>query len=527
MTFRNKHKKSTSRASRQTFLLAVLVSLTAPSALGQDTEEEEAEKKESAPRTTGSGLGLAPGIPQVSALAGGFSPAYKPGDESLDEWRADFHGFIQMPLNIGFNTRAGEVTEDQYKTVMHAPPQVPEYRDSFSYTSALPHPYAQLNFAYGNSEVTANVIIQARAATTGSSYFDATTAGAITDAFLTLTPRNLHEKLDLMIHVGAFTNRYGIMGQYDEGRYGTPLFARTNGVGENIVSMMRLGDFGLELQHGFQGQIDKAPLGIVPGDWNGYADPNEGTSFVHHVHAGVTYKDFVTLGGHYMNVWTADERANMGDIPDGKMNLVGGDLRFTMGRYGHLYIAGTSVDARDARSVGRVVEVLNAVGGSGLMRNYLGPQSGGNGSLLIFGGQYDLSLARAIYGNRFEGKSRDIFISVFGQRVSVQSEDADYDGIDKQKVGAEVGYSLLPWLATSMRVDAVAQDLTDVDESHTVLTPRLIFRTNWQSRDQVVLQYQKYLYGDEVYIRTGTPPTLDPGINPDEDVVSLSATMWW
>jgi hypothetical protein len=143
------------------------------------------------------------------------------------------------------------------------------------------------------------------------------------------------------------------------------------------------------------------------------------------------------------------------------------------------------------------------------------------------GGQYDLSIARAVYGDAFYGGSPDVVLSAFGQRVSVKSDDAAYDGIDKQKVGAELTYNFSKYLGASFRFDSVAQDLNDVDESSTVLSPRLIFHSDWSSRDQVVLQYQKYIYGSEVYVRTGTPAAYDPGLNPDEDVVSLSATMWW
>jgi hypothetical protein len=503
-------KVSTLRAPRVASTLALALALSPSLAFAQEGEEGESDEKS---EQESGGLGLAPGIPQVSALAGGFSPAYAPGEEDMSEWHADFHGFLTMPLNIGLNKRSGGVTDDQYKTVMHAPPMVPEYRDAFSYTSVVPSPYAQLNFSYGNPEVSANVIIQARSAATGSSYFDASTAGGVSDAFVTFTPQDIHKKVQLVAHVGAFTNRYGVMGQYDEGRYGTPLFARTNGVGENIISMIDLGDFDLELQHGFQGQIDKAPLGIVPGDWNDYADPNLGTSFVHHVHAGLTYKNFATLGGHYMNVWTADDRANMGDIPDGKINLVGGDLRLTMGRYGHLFFGATSVDAQDSNLGTSFVHHVHA----GLTYK----------NFATLGGQYDLSVARALYGDLFYGESPDIVLSAFMQRVSVKSDDENFDGIDKQKFGVEAGYSFLPWMAASLRFDAIAQDMNDVDESSSVISPRIIFRSDWQARDQVVLQYSKYIYGDEVYVRTGTPAELDPAVNPDEDVVSLSATMWW
>jgi hypothetical protein len=499
--------------------LALIAALTRP-ALAQDDDEDADE--ESAPA-----LGLPPGIPQVSALPGGFSPAYGTEGGETGEWGADFHGFLRMPLNIGINERKGPVTSEQYKLVLHAAPRVPEYRDAFSYTSALPDPYAQLNFGYGNDKVDATVILQARAAATGTSFFDPSTRGGIMGAFLTFHPPELTRKMALQAHVGAFTSRYGVMGQYDEGRYGTPLLGRTNGVGDNLILVFDLGAFSLELQQGLSGLIDAAPIGTVPGDWNDYADPNVGTSLVHHYHAGLGYKDTVTLGGHYMHAFCIDDRANQGKTPDGKIVIAGADLRLTLGRFGHFYAALAATNARYARSVGRVIEVNNTLGGPGLMRSYLGPNSRGTGKLLTVGGQYDLSLARAIYGDLFTGQSRDIVLSLFGMLTTVQSDDADHDGVTMLKYGGEAGYSLIKWFATSLRLDMVAQDMADSDKSSTVVSGRVIFRTDWQARDQIVLQYSHWSNGNQVYVRTGSPAELDPDVNPDEHVVSLSASMWW
>ncbi len=504
-------------------LCAFLIGMGATSLAHAQTADaaEEEDRKE-----TGA-LGLAPGIPQVSALPGGFAPAYSPDAQKNADWHADFHGYVSVPLKLGFNNRAGEVTDQQFSTVIHAPPVVPEYRDAFTYTSALPDPYVQLNFAYGNDVVQANVILQARSANTAMSFFDASTRGGITDAFLTFNLPDLAKSVGLKVHVGAFTNRYGATGEYDEGRYGTPLIARTNGVGENIIANIELGDFKLELQQGFQGQLDKAPLGIVPGDWNDYADPNIGTGLVHHVHAGLGYKDFGGIGLHYMNAFSADERANQGTVPDGKINILAADLRLSLHRFGHFYGAASYTDATNSRSVGRIVEVLNALGGPGLMRSYFGPNSNGTGTLLTLGGQYDLSIGRLLYANAHTGVSPDIIVSLFAIQTSVTSADPMYTDKSMFKFGGEAAYSLTSFLATALRFDSVAPDLSDADKSFMILSPRVIFRSDWQSRDQVTLQYSHWFNGSQVYVRNGTPAVLDPGIRPDEDVVSLAATMWW
>ena len=80
---------------------------------------------------------------------------------------------------------------------------------------------------------------------------------------------------------------------------------------------------------------------------------------------------------------------------------------------------------------------------------------------------------RMLYGRFHKGLSPDIVISLFGMATQVKSDDPDYDDVLKLKFGGEGGYSLLPWLATSLRLDHVAADMSDNDESMTVVSPRI------------------------------------------------------
>ena len=189
------------------------------------------------------------------------------------------------------------------------------------------------------------------------------------DLFLTITPE-FGEKTRFFINVGAFSNRYGSPGEYDEGRYGTPLIARTNGVGENVGVTHRIGDFTIAAEQGIQGQTGKPGNGAVPDPSNGFADAGMGASFVQHYHVGGGYKDLAFLGLHYLVAGSQDDRAAQ-NTPDGRMDIVGADLRLTMKRFGHFYFAASHVDADNPRSIGRVIEVLNTEGGAGFIRNYL------------------------------------------------------------------------------------------------------------------------------------------------------------
>src|SRR5262245_19267133 len=127
---------------RTPVLLSAL--LLARQAAAQD--EPKAEKADEQEKSGGGdiGLGLSPGTPQVATMPGGIQPSY--GQKSLDEkdYRFDYHGLLTMPLRLGINKRAGVVTTEQQKTVLHAPPVVPDYEDSFNYTTVVPQPYAQL-----------------------------------------------------------------------------------------------------------------------------------------------------------------------------------------------------------------------------------------------------------------------------------------------------------------------------------------------------------------------------------------------
>ena len=114
--------------------------------------------------------------------------------------------------------------------------------------------------------------------------------------------------------MGAFASRYGSPGEYDEGRYGTPLIARFNGVGERIGFRGQLGNNLVWLaEEGLAGQSDKARRPrVTPDVWNDFANPNEGTSFVAHGHLGLRGgpPPRPARGLHVLHAWSQDDRAN-------------------------------------------------------------------------------------------------------------------------------------------------------------------------------------------------------------------------
>lgn len=473
-------------------------------------------------------LTLDPSVPQLASLPGGTSPSFGEPPVGAGDFRFDFHGILIAPLRVGISDRT-DASSDKSKTVLHAPPAVPDDRDTFSHTGVVPSPYTQLNLSYGNSVVTGHVNIMARQQTVSAGFFDPPTQAGITDAYLSIHPK-MGGRVNLKANVGSFTNRYGAMGAYDEGRYGTPLIARINGVGEQVTAALGLTkDFTLLLEQGFQGTSSKAPVDITPDGWNDFADANVGTSFASHFHAGIGYRGKVVLGGHYINAFSQDERATGTLQPDGKILILAGDLRLNLGRFGHFYAAASQTQATDASTVGRIVEVMNTRGGPGLMQSYLGDRSGGTGKMMVIGAQYDLSVGKLVsYPVPFTADGPDLVVSLFAINGKIlESQDKSREGLGMLKVGGELSYSMLSWLGTGIRYDRVAPDVQDDRYTFAVVSPRIIFHTDWSSHDQVVLQYSHWYNGSLTTIRTGYPPRDDITAIPDEDMVSLSANMWW
>lgn len=470
-------------------------------------------------------LSLDPSTPQIAALPGGVGPAYGQRSLSEGEWRFDFHGFITAPLNAGINSRPNP-GPGQSRTVLHAPPVVPDDLETFSHTGVVPMTYAHLNFSEGNSTVTGNVSIVAKQANTSTTFLEPASQLGITDVFLNfLVPTGNRVRVQALF--GAFTTRYGATGEYDEGRYGTPLIARVNGVGELVTVKSGFRDFSFVFEEGLHGQTNKASASITPDVWNNFADPGAGSTFIGHVHAGVGYRKFVTGGLHFLRAWSQDDTAGT-LAPDGRIDVVAADARVSLGRFGHLYLAGSRTDALQARTVSRIISVLNTQGGKGLMDNYLGADSGGTGTLTTVGGQYDLSIGRLVsYPVPFSGDGPDLFVSVFGMATHVTSADTTHDNKTKQKLGLEATYSLLSWLAVSGRYDRVAPIGGNDQYSFAVVSPRIILRTDWQATDQLVLQYSHWFNGSLTTVRAGDPPMENVNIVPDENMLSLSASMWW
>jgi hypothetical protein len=458
-----------------------------------------------------------------------------PAAATSDEWKFEYHGFFRAPMRIGMAKRNGAGT-GQSSIVLHNPRVPDDQYLSWLFTRNQERDWAEMFFSYGNSRVTGTASIQ------GFNFTDAAwnepdTQFGIAQGFVTWTPPLPLPNARLQWKVGAFTERYGMSGKYDAGKYDTYLFGRTHAMGERLRGEYELGDLTLKLEHGL-GTRQPHPL----------VTPKNGLTLLHHLHAGVAHRKLIRAEAHYLTAWSQDDYATPMQ-PDGRLTVMGVDVRAEAGMFGELYVGYANVNARHATSVGPVIETVHAYGGGGfglgVTDNYLGPMSNGNGSVNTILFQYDYSIGNLLRnlqepGTEFAGDGPDITLSFFGMYNWITSDDRAYDGMKKLKFGGEGIYTPLSWLGVGARFDRLLPDTNDSSQGFSILSPKILFHSQFLTHELITLQYSKYFYG-QAYFRETRPATAvpsgpvtpygygAPGITgpPDENVFKIQATMWW
>jgi hypothetical protein len=496
--------------------------------------------------------------PRSSGRRRGDLSAYT-GPKSSGDWDWDISGYFRAPMRIGMGEREAPL-DGQSSTTFHAPVIPDDQYLSWQHTNHNPRDWAEIFFNFGNDVATGTVGIQA---------FNFTDAGfkengaqfGIGQAFVTLKPPLWSDMVHFRWRMGAFANRYGMAGMYDAGEYDTYVFGRTHAMGETRTLEVNYEKWLFTLEHGV-GATRPNPKAANTARF----------TLLHHAHVGVGWDKRIELGGHYLAA-IAQEEDRIGEVnnvgaPDGKMTVVGPEVRFDGRQFGYYYGGFSYIHAKDALTVGPAIEVLHAKGGAefnlGIVHNYLddrrGDSSFGNGEIYSIVGQIEHSIQRIMSGDEpFWGEGRDLYLKLYGMMNFVNSQDPDVDGNRKIKYGADLKFAALPWLAVAMRYDRVQPNHRIPEQSFSILSPRIEFRSNWVSNEKISLQYSRYFYNerncpepgsanciqapsaavlpDGMGATTGNQddagnrgaPTSDGAqqIPPDENVFSITATIWW
>jgi hypothetical protein len=473
---------------------------------------------------------------------------------------------------------------NQSTVALHGP-FVPDsqYLD-WRYDRQQEYDWTELFFNYGNSMVTASVAIMAFGFSDSEyiAYTDASTQLGIGQAFLTLHPDLAVRGLRFEAKVGSFWDKYGMAGEYDAGKYDTYMFGRTHQMGETVAVEYDVGDVTLRVSHGIGTRAEQ--LAFTPLQAGLYTIPsgNEsnypGFTLLQHGHAGISYKNVLDVNAHYLSSWAQDYRAvgfENGALTDGHIDVYGAEARLKPGGAGgRLYVAYSHIQAENPQVVGPVIEAVHSLGGgnyesgNGILDNFLGcaaPAAGATttnptggfcettqntvgasrGSVDTVEVQYDYSFG-ALYrklttGEGFWGNGPDVNLSVFGMYSAVSSSLTTQqtgsilqgDGVKKLKYGADLVASPLKWLGFGVRADFVQPTNVNSTQNFTVVSPKILFHTNWVTHEEITLWYSHYFYASGVLPQppngivnpnAGSPSGPFPA---DENVVGLKGTFWW
>lgn len=489
------------------------------------------------------------------------------GPSGAGGWGFDFHGYFRAPMRVGQGTRdPSERADGQGKTTFHAPLVPDDQYLGYQYTLHNPRDWAELYFSVGNQVVSGTVSIQAFNFT-DAAWKENNAQFGIAQGFVTITPKLRPSWVRLLWKIGAFDNRYGAGGRYDAGELDTYLFGRTHSMGESGRVEFLVKKFTIGIEHG---------IGATRPDPSVY-NPARFT-VLNHAHASVDWRDDVEVGFHYLYAFAREEDRHgpaiedrYRNMPDGDMTVLGPELRIDWGRIGYFWTGVSWMKLRRARVVGPSIEVIHSKGAGqwnfGVIDNYLeGPDadgdgngtSNGNGEVLTWMAQTEHSVQKIIKGDRFWGEGMDFVLKLYTMVNHVKSPDEDVDGILKVKYGADGLFNALPWFGIGVRYTRVQPNSRVPEQSFSALSPRLVFRTQWLSREEISIQYTRYFYnqrecsGDNAALCVQPPsapvppdgfgsaydmPTNargaptgnsdDPVSTPDQNVFMIKATFWW
>ena len=522
----------------------------------QEEKPEQPDDKENAGYVPGyrriPSVALSPHAPQnVASLPGAVTPSFGAPMRGSD-LRFTFHGYLATAARMGIGKR-NNALEGQKVTTLHADPIVPGGAYGWlDQTNIVPGPWSQLTFEYGNDTVLATAIIGAWSlgrAQDATGYAQTEAQIWLNDAFLRYTPDV--SPFGLAITAGVFSDQYGQMAQYSNGQYGIPLMGNIRGIGFKAAFQVPLeGGVDVTVEGGLKGQLERVPVGIAIDATTNFPRPEEGSTYAAHGHVSATWKN-ITPALHYIYSWSQDDVYRVDDPdtptvdesvarPDGSLSIFGADVRANLARFGHLYAGASHIKGKDTISISNLVQVLNSGGGRDFMERFWGFASGGNGTLTLLGAEYTLSLGTLLrYPQEFWGVGPDLTLVLFGVYGSSKGgcdqfllpcvaggANGEYD-TQAFKYGIEGVYSFSKHVIGTLRLDRVNPDLDDDTQSFLAITPRVIFRSNWITRETVGIQYSTFIRGSNVPINGDTRLVTTNSDSPDDHMFALFATMYW
>jgi len=438
------------------------------------------------------GLGLAPEAPPVPPAPGGRAPSFgAPVQDRSTSFR--LNGRIFGWEAVGIGRTPDPAPKDYSGTALHVP-ALGAGKNPF-----WPGAGAALNVQYGTSLVTAyasyyfNVKNQEY-----QGYENAFKAPSFGQAALLINPPAIG-KLRLSFRVGAFSENFAGPGQWGWGIFGPLLSVR--GYGESTYGDWDLTpDLKLSLQHGFL-VVPGVPENYPRGDYLAWIETGV-SSYVHHAHAGLTYKQY-SLKLHYASDHGTDERTYLNtflnEFPhDGRFDSYLLETRYQADVWGQVGLSGGFYDFVHAASVGDGIwwGIDWTQGAREMTNKFIGAGSHGNGKVLVVSAEYDFSVSRILWAPRnFSGNAPDLRVSIAGlYHRTLATDDPLYQKASGYYLGLDTEYRMTSLFSVTFSSFGESRDTNLGRYSVYSLNPGIMFHSDWWSSDRIQLIYSRRFY---------------------------------
>jgi hypothetical protein len=286
----------------------------------------------------------------------------------------------------------------------------------------------------------------------------------------------------------------------------------------------------------------RSPAGGAPAGANTNSDPSLPAAWVAHAHAGLIYKsDFLfKVNVHSMINWAMDDRGQYdingvrlpdnqitrgideSYVRDGSIWVNGFDASIDHPTYGLLALGGSHIRANHAYPLRGLI----TFGGEGqhLGERWLGLDTTGTGEVDVLGINYMLSLGRIVSAPLpFDANGPDLQLMAGAVVAVSHTNNPLYDDRIRHKYGIDGLYTFQRYVSAGLRVDRVVPSSKDSSETFHVVAARVIFKTDWQSRENLTLLYAKWFYGEHSHPEYSVlqRPWLD------DQLIALNVNMWW
>jgi hypothetical protein len=474
------------------------------------------------------------------------------------QWTLRYSGFMSASFQGSIGQRTAPVA-GQSGTVIHTPPQTLDEYASFVGTNTMPGQWVAMNFIYGNGVVSANVSLNTWNPTEPTTYYQIGSQIFLMNAYLEFTIPQIGP-LRPRVMAGYFGPFYGSLSEYGLGMYTNPMAGSPRGVGELVIVEYRLQPtLTLFVEHGFVGNRNgNVPWNVVPTGGNGGANPVYPASWVHHAHVVLRRSGDteVRTGLHYLYNWSQDDHSQQPlDNPttrevneaaprDGSLTVLAWDANAHNASWGAVGIGASYIRGENAF----LLRGLNTFGGEGnnLTDRWWGSASGGTGTLLAMGLNYNTSLGRMLRPS-YSADAPDVAINAgFVMAYTLTntlttpgtgsataptaptSLPADVDMFNhrlRYKAGLESIYIMRSWVGVAVRADCVVPNSKKMGETFYVLAPRVVFRTNWVSRETISIIYGRWFYGPLSHPEANSILAEDARL--DKTLIAFNVNMWW